>query len=325
MDATLLEMCSAVINTTATGFPLVLPVIPAVPSNFKHWLDRITMEKMSQANILEYALKAAIKHKREFYSDPRSRGLNAALGRTEQLVIQHLNALNLPHPTNYTTVQRLEKMFEDFRDVVLPVFTPKTAPANPPALLTAATPTSDNAEKARKEMRANREQNRINNQTDGFGLLRQFIAENNLVPLGNQKIQTLECIIDFLKTEITPQPSRIDATLFKIGLTQGKHLGQNLAVSFFESDVHLFFHTKLLENFIESQLGPINSSSHIANLKFDDEAVTKFMSLHPNIIDLNDTIIPSPTPAPTPIPANVPLPVQLSASASKQKLWRPWE
>ncbi|CAL2052006.1 unnamed protein product [Caenorhabditis brenneri] len=352
-------MCNAVMNTTATGFPLVIPVVPAGPldpstsnsaatatSSHKAEKEMERRDKtnerfaelqqlarkdyngrMSQANISKYALKAAIKHKREFYSDPRSRGLNTALERTEQVVIQHLNALNLPHPTNYTTVQRVEKMFEDFRDVALPVFTPKIAPANPPALSTAATgaSTSDDFDKARKEIRANREQNRRNNQADGFGLLRQFIAENNLVPLGNQKIQTLECIIDFLKTELTPQPSLIDAALFEIGLTHGRHLGQNLAISFFKNDVNLFSHTKSLENFIDSQLGPINSLSHIANLKFEDTAITKFMSLHPTIIDLNDTIIPSPTPTPASIPAIVPVPVQLPASAPKQKLWRPWE
>ncbi|CAL2048511.1 unnamed protein product [Caenorhabditis brenneri] len=350
MNATLLAMCNAVLNGNATGFPLMLPVIPAVTSDPSTSNSAVTVTsnhkaekeserrdktnerfaelqtlarkdyngKMSQANILQYALKAAIKHKRKFYSDPRSRGLNAALERTEQVVIRHLNVLNLPHPTNHITVQRVEKLFEDFRDVALPVFTPKTAPANPPALSTVATgaTTSDDADKAIKEMRANREQNRRNNQADGFGLLRQFIAENKLVPLGNQKIHTLECMIDFLKTELTPQPSRIDASLFEIGLTQGKHLGKNLVISFFKNDVNFFSHTKSLENFIDSQLGPINSSSHIANLKFDDAAITKFMSLHPTIIDLNTTIIPSPAPAPSSVSGITPLPVQLPASVN---------
>ncbi|CAL2032050.1 unnamed protein product [Caenorhabditis brenneri] len=277
---------------------------------------------ISQADILKYALKAAIRHKREFYSDPRSRGLNTALERTEHVVLQHLKSLKLPHPTNHITAQRVEKLFEDFRDVVLPVFTPKTIPANPPALSTGA-PACDNTDKAR--IKANREQNRRNNQADGFGLLRQFIAENKLVPLGNQKIQTLECMISFLKTEPTPQPSHTDAALFETGITQGKHLGKNLAISFFESDVHLFPHSSSLENFIDSQLGPINFSSHIVSFKFDDIAIMKFMSLHPNIIDLNDIIIPSPTTVSASIPAIVPPPVQLPASPPKQKCWRPWE
>ncbi|CAL2048605.1 unnamed protein product [Caenorhabditis brenneri] len=361
MNATLFEMNKAIINTTATGFPLLLPVIPAVTSDANpstsnsaatatsnHKAEKESERrdktnerfaelqklarkdyngKMSQADILKYALKAAIKHKREFYSDPRSRGLNAALERTEHVTIQHLKSLNLPHPTNHITVQRVEKLFEDFRDVVLPVFTPKTAPANPPAFLTAATgaSTSDDADKARKEIKAIREQNRRNNQADGFGLLRQFIAENRLVPLGNHKIDTLECMIDFLKTELTPQPSRIDAALFETGLTQGKHLGQNLAISFFKSDVNLFSRTTSFQNFIESQLGSINSSSHIVKLNIDDTAIKKFKSLHPTIIDMNATIIPSSTPAPTSVPAIVPLPVQLPASAPTKKFWRPWE
>ncbi|CAL2031996.1 unnamed protein product [Caenorhabditis brenneri] len=356
MEATLLAMCNAVINTTATGFPLVFPVIPAATSdenpstsnsaatatsNHKAEKERERRDEtnerfaelrklarkdyngtMSQADILKYALKAAIRHKREFYSDPRSRGLNTALERTEHVVLHHLKSLNLPHPINYTTAQRVEKLFEDFRDVVLPVFTPKTTPANPPALSTGA-PATDDADKAR--IKANREQNRRNNQADGFGLLRQFIAENKLVPLGNQKIQTLECMISFLKTEPIPRPSHTDAALFETGITLGKHLGKNLAISFFESDVHLFPHSTSLQNFMDSQLGPINSSSHIVSFKFDNTAITKFMSLHPNIIDLNDIIIPSPTPASASIPAIVPLPVQLPAAAPTQKLWRPWE
>ncbi|CAL2048039.1 unnamed protein product [Caenorhabditis brenneri] len=362
MDATILAMYNAVMNRNATAAPLVLPMIPVanldpstsnsaatVTSNHKAEkeseqrdktnerfaeLQRLARKdynrKMNQANILQYALKAAIKHEREFYSDPRSRGLNAALERTEHVTIQHLKSFNLPHPTNHITVQRVEKLFEDFRDVVLPVFTPKTAPANPPALLTAATgaAVSDDADKARREIRAIREQNRRDNQADGFGLLRQFIAENKLVPLGNQKIQILECMIDFLKTELTPLPSRIDAALFETGLTQGKQLGKNLAISFFENDVNLFSHTKSLENFIDSQLGPINLSSHVAKLKFDDTAIIKFMSLHPTIIDLNTTIIPSSATtsisnAPTPIPAVVPFPVQFPDSAPTKKFFRP--
>ena len=33
MDATLIAMCSAMMNTTATGAPVVLPVIPSADSN----------------------------------------------------------------------------------------------------------------------------------------------------------------------------------------------------------------------------------------------------------------------------------------------------
>ncbi|CAL2052005.1 unnamed protein product [Caenorhabditis brenneri] len=361
MNAALLVMYNPIINTTANGFSLVLPAIPAatsdenpstsnsaatVTSNHKAEKERERRDKtnerfvelqklvkpdysgkMSQANILKATLKAAIKIKREFYSDPRSRGLNAAILKIEEMTASHVESLNFPSCTKFTIAQRVEKMFEDFRDVVLPVFTPKNAPANSTALLTAATEaaTSDDADKAKREIIANREQHRRDNQADGFGSLRQFIAENKLVPLGNQKIQTLECMIDFLTSKPTPQPSQTDAVLFKIGFTQGKHLGLNLVASFFKSDVHLFSHTNSLQNFIESQLGDINSSSHISSLKFDDSAITKFKSLHPTVIDPFAPIVPSPTPVPVTIPTTAPLPVQLPASALTKKFFRPWE
>ncbi|CAL2043168.1 unnamed protein product [Caenorhabditis brenneri] len=335
MDATaLFALCNAMM-ANATGTPLMLPIITAPtfdqnPStsnsaatpNSSHKAEKEAErrdktnqrfaelqqlvrkdynEKMSQADILKYALKAAINHKREFYSDPRTRGLYAALGKIEQLTIQHSNSLNFPIITKYTNTQRVEKFFEDFRDIFLPVFTPESAPEGSPAPSTSGAPASDDADLARKEIRAKREQARRDKQADGFGLLRQFIKENHLVKTGDQKIQTLECIIAYLKTKPSTHPSQTDAAQFDIGFTHGRHLGQNLIVSFFKSDVHLFPHTNALFNFINSQLGPVYTIIHKDDIKFDITAVMKFKALYPAIFELVALMTPPPTAPQTPV------------------------
>ncbi|CAL2043166.1 unnamed protein product [Caenorhabditis brenneri] len=343
---------SSIMNANATGAPLVLPIIPAAttpstrnPGSTSNLTRKYRKEserrdrtnqrfavlqelvakdsngKMSQANILEASLKAAIKTKREFYSDPRSRGLNAALEKIKQLSLTHLGSLNFPSYTKFTYAQRLDIVIEDFLDMVLPVFIPKVVPGSPPVSPTSAAPPSPfaqfNADRARKDIRMIREQARRDKLADGFSLLQQFIAENHLVPSGNEKIQILECIIEYLKEKPVPNPSQIDSAEFENGFTQGKLLGQNLIVAFFKSDVHLFAHHISLINLIESQLGPIDSSTNMVNLKLGNAAVMKFKSFHPTILDLIDLITPPSTVPSTPVRPPAPAPIP--------KFFRPWE
>ncbi|CAL2043167.1 unnamed protein product [Caenorhabditis brenneri] len=350
-----LAMYNASINKNSIGTPPVLPMIPAATSdpssstsnstatpNWNHKSEKeherrdLTNQrfaelqelvrkdfngKMSQADILKGALKAAIKTKREFYTDPRSRGVHTALERTEHVAIQYLKSSNLPRPTYYITSQRVEKLFEDFRDNFMPVFVPKAAPADPSASSTSGGSSSDDAARARKEIRAKREQARRDNQSDGFGLLKQFIDENELVKRGDQKIHILECIIAFLKFRPISHPSQSAAAQFDIGFTQGRHLGQNLSAAFFKSDAHLSAHTEDLHKFFTIHLGAIDPSSQAVKFKFDKDSVLNFMALHPAILDLMVRITPPSTVTPTPVPT----PVQPPTPVPTPKFHRPWE
>ncbi|EGT30879.1 hypothetical protein CAEBREN_04748 [Caenorhabditis brenneri] len=340
-----LAMYNATINPDATGAPPALPVIPpatlepssstsntvATPTfnhkaNKEHERRDLTNQrfaelqqlvrkdyngKMSQADILKAALKAAIKTKREFYTDPRSRGVHTALEKTEHVAIQYLKSSNLPRPTYYITSRRVEKMFEDFRDIFMPVFIPKAAPESPPAPSATGPSASEDAEMARKEIRAKREQARRDNQSDGFGLLKQFIDENKLVKRGDQKIHILECIIAYLKWSTISQPSQLTASEFVVGFTQGRHIGQNLAAAFFKSDAQLSTHTEDLHKFFTTHLGAIDPASQAVEFKFDKDSVLNFMALHPAILDLMARITPPPTVPSTPVPT--------------PKFHRPWE
>ncbi|CAL2043169.1 unnamed protein product [Caenorhabditis brenneri] len=354
---------AAIMNTNATGTSQALPVLPpatldrntstsnsATPNRksdkekerrektnqlFEELFDLIRKQgdgNMSQAKILTAALKAAKNHKREFQSDPQSRGLFDSLEKVKQLTIQQLGSLNLPHPANYTSLQNLEKIFEDFLDVVLPV-TPSThVPVDSSTPSSSDAPESDDVEKTRKEKRKNREQNRRNHLDEGFELLRQFIAKNNLVKSGDQKIQVLETIIAFLRSKPTLQPSQTAAAQYDTGFIQGRHSSQNLAQEFFENDIHLSYHATALQNYIASQIGPLNSPTHMANFRFDNTAITNFRSLHPGMIGFNGPMTPSPTALEAPVPITAPVAVPAAVTNPSpvsqpvsRPLWRPWE
>ncbi|CAL2031995.1 unnamed protein product [Caenorhabditis brenneri] len=305
MDATLLSMCNAMINTNAIGAPLVFPIIPSADSNqnpstsnkaekeserrdktnqlfaeLQTLVSKDNNGKMSQADVLRATLKAAIK-KRDIYSDPRKRGLNSALVKIEQLSVSHVESMSLPIPSKCITIQRVKKLFEDLQDVVMPVVIPKTSSANTPVPST-GTPASNDE----KEKRAKREQARRDNQSDGYDSLRKFIDENKLVKCGTQKIHVLECMIAFLNNTPTSQPSTTAAAEYEIGFNLGRHLGQNFVVSFFKTDVHLFSQHLALFNFIESQLGSSNYVFKKDDIKFDITAVMKFRTLYPAIFDM---------------------------------------
>ncbi|CAL2032049.1 unnamed protein product [Caenorhabditis brenneri] len=313
MDATLLSMYNTVMNTNATGAPLVLPAIPSADSNqnpstsnsaatptshkaekeserrdktnqlfadLQKLVSKDYDRKMSQADVLRATLKAAIK-KRDIYSDPRKRGLNSALVKIEQLSVSLVESLSLPILSKCITIQRVKKLFEDIQDVVLPVFILKTSSVNTPVPST-ETPASNDE----KEKRAKREQARRDNQTDGYDSLRKFIDENKLVKRGTQKIHVLECMIAFLKDTPTSQSSSTAAAEYEIGFNLGRHMGQNFVVSFFKTDVHLFAHYSSLFNFIESQLGSSNYVFKKDDIKFDITAVMNFRTLYPAIFDM---------------------------------------
>ncbi|EGT30852.1 hypothetical protein CAEBREN_21492 [Caenorhabditis brenneri] len=241
-----------------------------------------TNGKMSQANILRAAFETVTKIIMESSPDPQLQGINDALEKIKQLTITHLESLKLPETD---LVQKLEEMLAMFRDIFIPgtpITTLTAAPLSPPATFSPPTIVHD-ADKARKEIRKNREQSRRNIQSDGFGALRKFIAENKIDTKGTQKIQVLEAIIAFIQNKPQAQPPRRDSAQYLIGFEQGKHLAQNVVITYFENHPHLSIHIEALKNIMNSQLGPLDNSIKTDDIELDQVAFRNFQWRYPNL------------------------------------------
>ncbi|CAL2043140.1 unnamed protein product [Caenorhabditis brenneri] len=299
-------------NPAAIENPIALPIIPAdgIPfinrkadkeaerrdktnirfTEFQELVAPDSNGKMSQANILKAALDTVVKIKRETNTNPRVHGLNEAIERMERLTLHYLNSLKLTE-TDY--VQTLKEMLEMFRDILIPgrpttTLTPSNSSATftPPTIAFVDNEGGNDANKTRKAVKKHREQCRRNNQADGFGLLRQFIAENNIVPNGTQKLQVLETIIAFIRnSRASPvdQPVHHDPAQYQIGFEQGKHLAKNVITAFFKSIAHLRTEIDALHSFMGSQLGPLGSSIKSNDIKLDQVALRKFLTCYPTL------------------------------------------
>ncbi|EGT30906.1 hypothetical protein CAEBREN_13327 [Caenorhabditis brenneri] len=303
------------------GTPQVFTVIPAAPltkykkekerrdkinkkfADLQNLVAKDSNKRMSQTQILRAALETVVKIKRESSADPQLQGLNDAVEKIEHLAIFYLKSVK-----GTIHVQTLKEMLAMFRDIIItgrPTITSTIAPKNPPATFTPA------AANARKETKKHREQGRRNMQTDGYGALREFIAENKLVPRWSQKLQVLEAIIAYIQNKPVNRPSQRGNAQYLIGFEQGKHLAINAVTAYFKSNLHLFIHIAALHNFMYPKLGPLDYSIKTADVKLDPIALQKFFTCYPNLLirqtHLNSVIAP---PAPRMIPGSI---------------FRPWE